>query len=319
MLFDVYNLEFPEGRDELIFGDFHFIKQPDYREKYKCLSHYSDHTGSYSAQKNSGSHQMTAQLHCDESFSKSVLFHPDIEYGILHDLIVLLSIFTSRDIALSLHDDSSNTEPLLFNDPRYFRWGGILATSIPYAEAGGSEEEYLSINVGFEQEVSRIFQLIQDDNWKERYRKGHYLRLCKSMIAQITVETAFIQSWTIWEHLFSVLNDSWLSNKALRNTKAVEKIAFLLTNYAFKHRLGEKDHRRLNELAGIRNRLIHYGMFPDTDSVIDDAKMFIRMTEFLVARTLELEPSNLFNTVEKFEEFLNRQQQKSNQKNQILT
>lgn len=50
--------------------------------------------------------------------------------------------------------------------------------------------------------------------------------------------------------------------------------------------------------------LIHFGQCPDQSDVRRDAMMFIRMTEFLGAKSLGLLPSNVFNTVERFEEFL---------------
>ena len=62
--------------------------------------------------------------------------------------------------------------------------------------------------------------------------------------------------------------------------------------------------RRIETLAEIRNRLIHYGRFPERDSVWADADLFIRLTEFVITRILGLNPSNLFNTVEKLEDFL---------------
>jgi hypothetical protein len=54
----------------------------------------------------------------------------------------------------------------------------------------------------------------------------------------------------------------------------------------------------------IRNRLIHFGQFPERDAVHSDAALFIRMTEYITAKALGLFPSNIFNTVEGLEEFL---------------
>jgi hypothetical protein len=46
-------------------------------------------------------------------------------------------------------------------------------------------------------------------------------------------------------------------------------------------------------------------MFPEREKVHSDAVTFVRMTEYIIARILGLTPSNIFNTIELFEEFLN--------------
>ena len=70
--------------------------------------------------------------------------------------------------------------------------------------------------------------------------------------------------------------------------------------------------KRLESLAGIRNRLIHFGQFPTSESVVNDAIMFIYMTELIVAKTLGLKPSQIFNTLEQLESFLSRRNQNTN-------
>ena len=67
--------------------------------------------------------------------------------------------------------------------------------------------------------------------------------------------------------------------------------------------------KKIEALAEIRNRLIHFGRFPERESVRDDAILFIRLTEFVIAKTLGLSPSNVFNTVENLEKYLEKIQQ----------
>jgi hypothetical protein len=94
------------------------------------------------------------------------------------------------------------------------------------------------------------------------------------------------------------------TQNTIRNIKSSEKIAFLLVTYAVRADLQEKEKARLESLASIRNRLLHFGQFPEQKSTIDDAVLFVRMTEMIVAKTLGLTPSPIFNTLEKLEEFI---------------
>jgi hypothetical protein len=118
---------------------------------------------------------------------------------------------------------------------------------------------------------------------------------------------AFIQCWTIWEHLFSVLNRTWMSDQQLRSLNVSEKLRYLLVQYGLRDQIHISDEQRIRTLAGIRNRLVHYGCFPDRGRVYDDAVLFIRLTEFIIARILGLSPSDVFDTMKELEKFLERQ------------
>ena len=92
----------------------------------------------------------------------------------------------------------------------------------------------------------------------------------------------------------------------IHSLSSSEKISYLLVKYALRETITAKEHKRISQLADIRNRLVHYGRFPTKSSVDDDAIMFKRLTEFIIARILGLSPSNLHNTLEELEKFLNR-------------
>ncbi len=128
--------------------------------------------------------------------------------------------------------------------------------------------------------------------------------LAKYAFRRQILESSFIQCWTIWEHLFAVLNRKWLSKEDIIRLSSYEKVSFLLVNYALTDEINKSARERIKSLAEIRNKLIHFGRFPKRDTVHKDAELFIRLTEFILAKVLELSPSNLFNTVEKLEEFL---------------
>ena len=78
--------------------------------------------------------------------------------------------------------------------------------------------------------------------------------------------------------------------------------------YALRGEIDKNSMEQIKSLAEIRNRLIHFGRFPDRNKVHNDAVLFIRITEFVIAKTLGLSPSNVFNTMEKLEEFINNPQ-----------
>jgi hypothetical protein len=122
-----------------------------------------------------------------------------------------------------------------------------------------------------------------------------------------TLESSFIQCWTIWEHLFAIHNQQWLSKERIRDLRSVEKIAFLLTEYGFCNEINDGSRKRIQELASIRNRIIHFGRFPEAGNGHDDAIFFIDLTEMVIAKILGLLPSNIFNTIENLEQFLRNQ------------
>jgi hypothetical protein len=92
----------------------------------------------------------------------------------------------------------------------------------------------------------------------------------------------------------------------IRRLNLTEKLAFLLTEYALKEEIGINDRERIKSLSNIRNCLVHFGHFPKRGSVYRDAVLFIRLTEFIIAKTLGMAPPNVFNTMEELEDFLKR-------------
>lgn len=120
------------------------------------------------------------------------------------------------------------------------------------------------------------------------------------------LESSYTQCWTIWEHLFSILNNSWLSDDQIQKISAAEKISFILVRYALAGEIDNGSRNKIRTLVNIRNRLIHFGKFPEHGSVYEDAVLFIRLTEFVIAKILGLSPANLFNTVENLEKFLGK-------------
>ncbi|MCG2712727.1 MAG: hypothetical protein L6416_10470 [Candidatus Omnitrophica bacterium] len=140
--------------------------------------------------------------------------------------------------------------------------------------------------------------------WSKKYDNGYFLVLLKNAEKRQVLENSFISHWTILEHIFTLHNKSWLSDEQIRNLSSVEKISFLLVKYALKSEVSKSDKKKVSKLAGVRNRLVHFGRFPDKESE-ENAVTVIRLTEFIVAKILGLLPSNVFITIERLERFLN--------------
>ena len=81
------------------------------------------------------------------------------------------------------------------------------------------------------------------------------------------------------------------------------KISFLLTEYALSKKIDKRSKSRLERLASIRNRLIHYGKFPK-EKYDKDALLIIFITEYITTVILGLRPTNVYGTISKLEVFL---------------
>ena len=309
----VYNLEFRWKCRQITLLGYRFYRVDEYEDRLRALQHLTSSVGEYQIRAHTGGHAHTAYVDCPAPEPAAVLAWDNKDVSALADILLLLSLFTTRSVLVDADDGATDNTPFITADPRIFPWGGVLATSIPYVPSHPEDEAndlalYKIYDKGLEIHLNEVYRHIRDQNWLDLYRRGHFLLLFQWAIQQRTVNAAFIHCWTIWEHLFAILNDNWMSKNHIRKCPAVEKIAFMIVKYAVKERLSEKDKSRLHALANIRNRLIHYGAFPEEGIHSSNAVMFIRMTEFIVARILGLQPSNIFGTVEKFEEFLDSRQ-----------
>ena len=270
------------------------------------LQHWVREHSEFKIRPNAGNHAVTAYVDLSEREEKSVLKQHGSDNIALSDALLLLSIFTSRDVFMV--DNASNVGKyrIFTADPRVYDWGGVLITSIPYKREPIPDDEPHGYNIGFEGGLNQVYVLIRSEDWQRKYQGGHFLVLANQAFRCQPLETAYTQCWTIWEHLFTVHNDRWLSDEQLRRLHSTEKIAFFLVEYALKGEIDKSEKGRINSLAEIRNKLVHFGQFPKRGSVYRDARLFIRLTEFIIAKTLGLEPSNVFNTMEELEDFLKR-------------
>lgn len=296
---DVYNLEFPSWIDELSIGGYRFIRRSDYRNRHAKLQHLIAVHSELRSVPNNGENVITARVEGRRN-EKSVIFAGTPGKEALDDVLLLLSLFTQRTV-FAVEPD---TEGVVVADPRFSRRGGILRCSIPYKAAGAGKPG----NVAFAESLDAICSLIRDPGWRQKYDSGHFVALATQAFRPQPLEGTFAQCWTIWEHLFATMTRAWLSEEMLRHLHALDKIAFILHTFALRPNVSKKDGEKIRSLAGIRNSLIHNGRFPERETVYDEAELFCQITEFVIARIFGLGPSNLFNTIEKFEAFLASEQ-----------
>ncbi len=299
---EVYNLEFPSWIDEFKIGSYRFNRSPDYKNRLAKLQHLIAFQAEFAISRNAGENVATAHVEgpADEI---SLMFSGVAGKSALDDVLALLSLFTERDVFA----ERPNVDGVVVADPRRHVRGGILRCSIPFKAAGPKQYG----DVGFAEALNNILALLKEVAWQEQYDNGYFIVLANQAFKWQPLESAFTQCWTIWEHLFAVRHRSWMTRRTIRSIESTEKIAFILSAYALKATIEEQEHSRLKELAGIRNRLVHYGRFPERERVHQDADMFCKITEFVIARILGLRPSNVFDTVEHFERFMKKEAQKS--------
>lgn len=303
----VYNLEFRSNSHRLAIGDYVFERVPDYAKQQAKLQYLVGMCGlEFSTTIQTGSHAHTANVSGPDNAPPPIIPWQHARASALDDILLLLQLFTNRHVFVPNPPPGETDEPFaIVADPRCFRWGGVLACSIPY-ESQESKHPYKTIDTSLSVHLPRIYEQMQDRDWQRKYKGGYFLVLVNQAIQQRVLESAFGQCWTIWEHLFACLTTPWLSDGAIQRLHAKEKIAFLLIHFGVRVDLKDSHKSRLDDLVAIRNRLVHFGQFPERDAVYSDAEMFIRMTEFITAKALGLYPSNVFNTLKRFEEFLDK-------------
>ncbi len=312
----VYNLVFPDNVQEMNLGGYIFKRLSEYTENYSKMMWLVNSSGpEFTTQIQTGSHQATASVL--EVGTRKALPWREEDATKLTDICLILSIFTGRHV-FALKKDLYLTNPTLISDHRIFHYGGILRCSIPYEEEyfneytlmkltaeEKDEDEYYFVNhrdVGFQKGINKVIKLIRSRKWRKKYANGYFLLLFRQAISRMDLETQFLLCWILWEHLFAVLRREDFTDNQLEKVAGKVKISYLLTTY-FDITLNSKSRKEINRIAKARNKLIHYGQKPENVDY-KEMDLFIRSTECLICRILELEPSNLFNTNEKLANFL---------------
>lgn len=303
---EVYNLEFPSWCTEFTIFGYVFRRVEEYRERVLSLQNWISAHHEFGFEPNIGVHAITAYVERPDKEEESVLpWGGDRKHSALNDVLLLLSMFTRRDVFLretSIH----GLDAALYHDPRLHPGGGLLRVSVPYkAATRNTDGIFYPYEIGFGDGLSTVYQLIRSDHWQKKFANGALLFLARDAFGSYGLESQFVQCWTIWEHVFALHNQAWLGREDIERMSAREKIAFVLVEYGFSEQVAR--HRQLSTLATIRNRLVHFGRFPETTdpfSLMNQVRLFINLTELLIAKILGLSASNVLNTQEKWDEFL---------------
>ena len=274
----VYNFEFPPYVDSLSLNGYIFKRVQDYGDKLGQLQHIhhlDKRFGEFGRTPNYGGHAITAEVITPTPEPPAILKWGKQGVTHLDDILLLLSLFTGRHVWQKEVDEGS-----IVADHRKYEHGRFLRKGLP---AVFDNNKVPPIDIGFEPGINRVIQHISDQKWIDKYRGGHYLFIANHAFRKQILETQFSLCYTIWEHLFSVHNDSWLEPKSIHRIAGEEKMAFMLSEYGIQINASHPS----DKIVQTRNRLIHFGMFPD-DGSMDYAVDFIKNTELLIARTLGL-------------------------------
>lgn len=309
----VYNLEFPPRCRQLDIYSYRFTRVDKYQERLHQLHRLVHEVSEFELHPTTGIHSQTAWVELPESEEAPILKWAGERRTALDDLFILLSLFTRRHVFALTNEESSLP---IVADPRTYRWGGILRVSLPYEESPGNDPG--SYDIGFQRGMNEVYTLMRTPEWQNEYRNGYVLFLARQAFSQHVLEAAFTQCWTMWEHLFAVLNSNWLSKEQIIKMPSNEKIAFLMIRFNLLTAIDNQTRTRLGLFVDIRNRLVHFGCFPITDEPLsttkvphdpirdihDRAVLFIHLTEFIVTKVLGLTPSEVLDTTRKLHRFL---------------
>ena len=307
----VFNLEFPSWTKEICIHGYRFYRVENYEERLKALQHLTNCHSEFSVLRNEGGHSHTAYVDLPDSEPIAVI-SPGTGSTALDDIVLLLSLFTGREVlAFDEPIGDKHADGVIIANPNESRRLGVLICSIPYRSDDSGE--YPPGNAGFADGINAVYARIRSAQWQREYGPSLFLLLAKhALLPNHPWSIAFTQCWTIWEHLHGLLkrnghkragrgqNGRW----GQKRPEAAEKIQFLLNRYALNGG-SPKDRVRVRALAEIRNSLVHEGRFPEYESVGKDVMLFVNLTQFLLARALGLVPSNVMNTIERLEAFLN--------------
>jgi len=313
---EVYNLEFRSKCPAMTIFGYRFSRVDDYQDRLASLQHLGTVHSESKIHANTGKHAITAYVEVPEYEQEVALAWAYSSETALSDILLLLSIFTRRDVFVGDKAIDDGTGQVIVEDYRFYPCGGVLGDSIPYEERLIDPADPLNVyDIGFEKCLNQMYELIRTEEWKDRYERGYFLFLVQQAFRSQSPDITFTLCWVIWEHLFAILNRKWLPEDRLRRILPSDKLAFLFVKYEIKDNITEKNREQIKKWKEIRNKLVHAGRFPESDpknsakhsseydSVYDDVISFIRFTEFIIAKVLKLSPSNALNT-KKMDEFL---------------
>ncbi len=298
---EIYNLHFPNNVDCFSVGSYKFSRVPDYSDQMNKLSHsYALRAGYDSHNVCDGVHAITAIMEVPKNQKKAILPWQDPndpkspkEYL---DILLILSLLTGRNVFAKTWDDKKMTQ--ILEDPRKHRgqfWHhcdcvgkarnlktGDVIDEVKYYDMKASCFDWVQFDAGLEISSNKILATLRDESWQKTYDNGSFLFIFSQSLHYQRIESAFMLSWSIWEHLFTLHNRSWLDANQIERMSGKDKYAFVREKY-----FGDvaKGKELLKELTQVRNRLMHFGFMPDgvVTKQSQSVNRFFRDTERLVS------------------------------------
>jgi hypothetical protein len=290
----IYNLVFPHGCRELAIHGYVFKAVAEYKERVQALQHLISSYGDFDRPMNTGTHAVTAEVDSPAKERKPVLQWGDEKATALDDILLLLSIFTLRDV-FAVPTPIEKGEGAITADSREYFFG--IRTGIQYEEA--KDKFGRKYDIGFQKGVEHVYDMMCTPQWQKEYGRGRFLPLFRAACKRQILETSFMICWTIWEILFTLHNQSWLSDEQIVKLPASEKVSYILTRYEIKAVLDGTDRKGIKSFVKMRNAIVHAGRFVD-EAAVHDATLFVRVTAIIVAKILGLSASDVLGSKTQF-------------------
>lgn len=276
----VYNLEFPSWTPEMTIGGYRFSRRSDYSTQVGRLQHLVSFDSEFHIQGGTGGHAVTAEVDIPLEEPRAVIGWPRPDEPALADILLLLSLFTGRDVFLA-----GDPDVVIPYDPRVYEWGGVLRSAVStstLARRGMVEN-------GFAQCMNRVYTRIQNPDWLRDFQQGYFLILAQHAFRRQRIEWVFIQCWTIWDHLYGALAPSRFDCDQPGRVPAPDKAVALLQEFAPQGPVDPHTVRRMKTLASLRQDLFYRARYPLVPSrVYNEVVLFIRLTEFVIVKVLGL-------------------------------
>lgn len=282
----IFNLVFPAHREEMEIHGYRFTRIPEYQDRVRSLQHRVGGFSEFAIPVSTGTHAVTAIVETPEQPEEAVLPWGRQRTTKLDDILLLLSIFTSRHV---FGTDELQPDDVVVADPRQYEHGRSLKLSLPhrFVELDGGCRS----NLGFEEGVSAVYGRIQTPEWLKTYGRGAFLFMFREACKRQAIETSFLTCWSVWEHFFR-LHHPELTSKELSGVSAARKIDFMLKRYGIYGQVEGFIPRGLRRLIGVRNQLVHDASLVDNRAGYD-AWLFVQVSDRIVADALGLPPADV--------------------------
>ena len=283
--YSVFNLQFPDYRSQFTIAGYTFTRCEDYNSKIQKLSHHIESYGEFALLPTSGEHALTAIVDTPNEEQESPLAWGEPK-TILCDIVLLLAFFTGRDVFVA---DEGESRPIV-RDVRPLLKAETLSASLPQCfDSSGAD-------TAFETELESILDRIHSKEWLSLYTGGQVLFLARQIYTWQILETSFLWSYVLWEHIFLMEKQVGLSKtkiNELEKIESVEKVYFLLKKYGFTADLSARQKLKLSQnFTRGRNQLAHFGLFHSNLDIQKNATRWIELTTRLLAVILGLNPTD---------------------------